>query len=100
MLTNKTTKKHYEKFKNMAEQTGITFSRSDRYFGYTKQEVLELFSKNEHLNNIPLTKFDSMYLVLPHYTRKIVTNLADNTCLYKHLLIYEVLGATPIFEDS
>ena len=56
--------------------------------------------EDNNLNNIPLIEFDSYYLVLPNYVRKIVTNFADNCCLYKHLLIYEVLGIIPVFTNN
>ena len=99
-LEIKTTEGSYNKYRDMAEKAGISFSRNDKYFGYTKQELLALYIKDNYLNNIPLESFDSMYRVLPHYTRKIITNLAENTCVWKHLLIYEVLGIAPIFVDK
>ena len=95
-----TTVRIYNKYRDMAEKAGISFSRNDKYFGYTKQELLALYIKDNYLNNISLESFDSMYRVLPAYTRGVITNLADNTCVWKHLLIYEVLGIAPIFVEN
>ena len=98
-LTKNTTKKHYEKFRDMAKVAGLTYRNSNTYMGFTKTQLLELYLQDNNLNNIPLRDFDCIYLHLPSYTRKIITNLADNCCVYKHLLIYEVLETTPIFTD-
>ena len=100
ILTKNTTKGHYEKFRDMAEKAGITFKRSDTYMGFTKQQLLELYLQDNNLNNIPLRDFDCIYLHLPSYIRKIITNMADNCCVYKHLLIYEVLGVVPVFTET
>ena len=100
IIYKKTTKEHFEKFRDMANEAGISFKRSKEYMGFTKEQLLKLYIEDNHLNNIPLIEFDSYYLVLPNYVRKIVTNLADNCCLYKHLLIYEVLGIIPVFTNN
>jgi len=98
-LTKKTTKEHYEKFRDMAIGAEITLKRLPKPLGYSVEELRKLYIEDNNLNNIPLIELDSFYLCLPSYTRKIITNMADNCCVYKHLLIYEVLGATPIFTD-
>jgi len=100
ILTKNTTKEHYEKFRVMAEEAGITLKRLSKPLGYTVEELRKLFIEDNNLNNIPLIELDSFYLCLPSYTRKIITNMADNCCVYKHLLIYEVLGVVPVFVDT
>ena len=100
IIYKKTTKEHFEKFRDMANEAGISFQTSERFMGFTKEQLLKLYIEDNNLNNIPLIEFDSYYLVLPNYVRKIVTNFADNCCLYKHLLIYEVLGIIPVFTNN
>ena len=100
IIYKKTTKEHFEKFRDMANEAGISFKRSKEYMGFTKEQLLKLYIEDNNLNNIPLIEFDSYYLVLPNCVRKIVTNFADNCCLYKHLLIYEVLGIIPVFTNN
>ena len=99
IFTTNTTKEHYEKFRDMAEKAGISFRSSDTYMGFTKSQLLKLYIEDNNLNNMPLIVFDSFYLCLPSYTRKVITNMADNCCVYKHLLIYEVLKVVPVFTD-
>ena len=98
-LTNNTTKEHYEKFRDMAEKAGITLKRLSKPLGYSVEELRKLYIEDNNLNNIQLVELDSFYLCLPSHTRKIITNLADNCCVYKHLLIYEVLEVVPVFTD-
>ena len=100
ILTKNTTKEHYEKFRIMAEEAGITLKRLSKPLGYTVEELRKLFIEDNNLNNIPWIELDSFYLCLPSYTRKIITNIADNCCVFKHLLIYEVLGVVPVFVDT
>ena len=101
MLTHKTTKEHYGKFKGMAKIAGITFKNSTEPLGYDKKRLLELYIEDEHLNNIPLHVFDSYYsFYISASTKKYIKSSADNTCVLKHLIIYEVLGATPHFSGE
>ena len=100
ILTKNTTKEHYEKFRDMAEKAGITFKGVSEPLGYSVEELRKLYIEDNDLNNIPVLEWDSFYLCLPSYTRKIITNMADNCCVYKHLLIYEVLGVVPVFTDT
>ena len=99
-LEHKTTEEHYNKFRDMASKAGITFKNSTLYMGFTKEQLLKLYMEDNLLNNIPLQDFDCLYLFLPLHTKRIITNLLYNVCVYKHLLIYEVLEATPIFVES
>lgn len=97
-LEHKTTEEHYNKYKDMASRAGISFKNKEDYMGFTKEQLLKLYIEDNLLNNVPLRDFDSFYFFYLSHTKKIITNLADNTCVLKHLLIYEVLGVTPIFE--
>ena len=99
-LEHKTTEMIYNKYRDMAVLAGITFKNSNTYMGFTKEQLLNLYIEDNFLNNIALRDFDCIYLYLPLHTKKIIKCLADNVCLYKHLLTYEVLGATPIFVEN
>lgn len=100
MLYHKTTKEHFEKFQAMVEKTGLTLRYSENPFGYTKQELIKLYQKDNLFNNIPLHTFDNSYYFLTLKEKKQVDCLADNCCLWKHILIYEVLKATPLFLEE
>lgn len=104
-LEHKTTEEHYNKYRDMANSAGIRFNTEDYmgymgYMGFTKEQLLKLYIEDNLLNNIPLRDFDSFYFFYLLHTKNIITNLADNVCVLKHLLIYEVLEAIPIFVDG
>ena len=91
-LIHKASKSHYEKYRDMAKSAGVSFKRDKKPMGYTRDELIELYKKDQHLNNIPLRKFDAMTNMLNAY-HVVKRTLAEGVCLYKHLLIYEVIGA-------
>ena len=94
-----TTQKHYEKYKAMAERAGVSLRNSDTIFG-TKEKLLALYEKDNVLNNIPLRVFDALFYagrMFLHLRRHGPMSLAENTCMYKHLIIFEILGMTPEF---
>ena len=93
-VNHQTTREHFEKYHHMAEAAHVSLA-SCMAFG-TKQEIVELHRADPILNNIPLYRFDVYF----PYTRRLPggpRSLAENTCLYKHLLVYEVLGCVPEF---
>jgi len=94
--THKTSRSHYEKYRDMARRADVTLLESTS-FG-TGEQLGRLYKADPLLNNIPLRKFDVYYI----WTARIEggpRSLSENTCMYKHLLIYEVLGYTPEFTD-
>jgi len=95
-VIRKTTKAHYEKYRDMAKRARITLLGSTS-FG-TKERLERLYRADPLLNNIPLYRFDRYYF----RTRRIdggPRSLAENVCMYKHLLTYEVLECTPVFVE-
>jgi len=100
-MINKTTRSHYEKYKEMARDCHVTFKNKEFPMDRTKETIIELFKRDNHLNNIPLYEFDSYFYVGKFYHGRewIPSSLAENVCMYKHLLIYEVVGAEPVFVD-
>ena len=65
-------------------------------------ELKEKFLEDKHLNNIRMNLIDFKF----HRTRQIFIknktswSLADNCCLIKHILIYDVLKVKPIFQKD
>jgi len=103
-LTKKTTKEHYEKYRNLVKKMGVCLNPDDlSMFGLSGVDDLrERFKVDEHLNNVPLQVFDFLYYVMLRNARKNGYkgySLAENTSMYKHALIYQVLGAIPEFTD-
>jgi len=95
VLTNITTKEHYDKYSVMVKKAGLSLKDS-ALFG-TKELIKSKFISDPNLNNIPLSHFDALFA----WNRRLPNgpkSLSENTCMYKHLLIYEVLNAKPIFK--
>lgn len=102
-LVCRTTHQHYEKYQAMLENLHINLIGSKCF--PSKDRLVELFILDPALNNILLKKFDGFYPSLRMYQRDKVKefgphSLAENTCLYKHALIYQVIGAEPEFTDN
>lgn len=99
-IKHKTTREHYEKYQAMKIRLGVSYDGST-LFG-SKKHLIELYKEDPLLNNISLYRFDGMY----GYLRSAAIqagykcfSMAENTCLAKHCLIYEVIGAEPEFTD-
>lgn len=91
-MKHKTRREHYNKYKKLAEINHVSLKKSNIF--PLKDELMKLYLQDKYLNNIPLYIFDGLLKPGLHLT------LAENTCMYKHLLIYEVLGLEPEFVDS
>ena len=96
-MKHQTTRQHYYKYKEMAKKLGVTLKHSEFYESYfgSKKKLLELYKEDPNLNNIPLSKFDRLHI--SHHRSGI--SLAENTCMYKHLIFYEILELEPEFID-
>lgn len=98
-MKHKTKIEFYEKYKRLAEINGVSLKRSSIF--PQKDELMELYLQDKHLNNISLYIFDILYSAGRRYHPKTwPVSLAENTCMYKHLLIYEILELEPEFVDS
>lgn len=109
----KTTREHFEKYAALAKDFPMSKPELLRALGETQASVIEKLAADEHLNNIPLRKFDG----LPHCKAKFTyawgpansgyakfhggqqISLSENVCTAKHILIYEVAKAEPEFEN-
>ena len=94
-MKNKTTSEHYHKYKKMKENLGVIFKEGTA-FG-SKEHIKQLFLEDPHLNQYPLYMFDSYFYLFRREGG--CRSLAECTCLVKHCLIYDVVGAEPEFTD-
>lgn len=95
----KTTKEHYDKYHKMAEDCNISFNGKSLFMGYTMSQLEKKFAESRYLNSIPLNEFD-VYFYLWRMKGVGPRSLAENTCMYKHVLIYHVLGILPDFQED
>lgn len=87
-----TTRAHYEKYRKM-----VLDNYRDLPNLSGKGKLTELFKEDHLLNNIPLVEFDRLYKSWA--TKTGPKSLAENVCMYKHYIIYFVIGAKPLFTD-
>jgi len=98
-LTKKTSRGHYEKFGEMMLACINLEVPFEKFAGTDKERLIDLFRADPLLNQFSLKVFDLSY----PFNRRIKGGpkcLADNCCMLKHWLIYEVIGAEPDFEDE
>lgn len=97
-MKNKTTRQHYEKYDAMMKAVGLTLIGA-RTEEFEPEHVAKCYAKDVHLNNIDLEVFDRYYFWMRE-KKGGPKSMADNVCMYKHALIYEVLGCEPEFTDE
>ena len=108
-MVKQTAKQHYEKYNALAAELGVTLKHlaESTFLGYTVGQLRVAFSQDPYLNNIPLRTWDNMaYAFLATGGRGFQSkatpgrslSLGEVVCLYKHLVIYDLIGATPDFE--
>lgn len=103
-MKNKTSKEFYDKYEKMNRQIVIgTLNESiariiEKVGGI--DGLRKKYEEDKNLNNIKMSCFDCYYPGV----RKILVeenpcfSLAENVCLYKHVLIYDVLKMEPEHE--
>ncbi len=96
MPLHKTSRAFYEKFEAMKKAAHVTLVGST-LFG-TREELQAKYALSPALTNIARYRFDVFYGF--HQHKGVVNSLADNLCMYKHCILYEVLGLTPDFTDD
>ena len=90
-MGHKTTREHYNKYEAMRKAAHVTLVGST-LFG-TREQLQVAYDLDPALNSIPLRRFDALYRC-----RWSGFSLCENTCMYKHCIIYDVLQMTPEFE--
>ncbi len=103
-LTKTTTKEHFDKYESMynaMKAMGVNLESQAISLIPVKDPLalLEtLFNQDNILNNIPLRKFDNIFPM--NHGKGGCFSLASNVCVLKHVMIYKLLKATPVFEDA
>lgn len=86
------TREHYEKYERLSEPVPTELT-DDLY-----EDLQYLYCIDEHLNNIPLSRFDGKFTIIRLLVHKANLtphgglSLAENVCILKHILIFRVLG--------
>ena len=89
------TRRHYEKYEELSKKLNVTVHEDYLQSAFdvkNKKHLLLLFTEDPDLNNIPLHIFDNLYFYLRSIRRDMGISMAECCFLYKHLLIYHVLG--------
>ena len=90
-----TTREHYNAFKDKALRYHVLW-QNDKFCGYTKDQWIEMFNQDPHLNQLGNPFFDK-YFHMFHSPE--ILSLSDNICALKNYIIYHVINAKPIFKD-
>ena len=90
-----TTKEHYKTFKLMSKKIGLDLSGEKTILGFSKNQIIEKFKQDEHLNNIPLKVFDSWSNQLRYSFNRSGQpySISNGVCCIKHQIIYNFIGA-------
>jgi len=95
LIAHPTTEDHYRKYAELAELTGFTPTSHHPMGEY--EYLLEKYLEDHILNNIQLKLWDNWGCWLQCGTKRL--SIAELCCLGKHLVVYRVLGAIPIFYE-
>ena len=83
-----TTREHYEKYRD------ITAGYSpETLLGRTFQDWANEYDKDKRLNSVSLTEWDDSH-------RQFGTNMSQNVCSLKHVVIYNILKLKPVFTEN
>lgn len=120
VIENKTSKEHFQKYEDLAKALGVhALASMVPLVGYNTLQ--DAFEKDKNLNNIPLPLWDNMDFSVRHLVgmcpkekfleayhkhsryegeerQKKIWSLCETVCVLKHVAIYHIIGATPIFE--
>ena len=95
LIAHPTTEDHYRKYAELASFTGYATTTYCPVGEY--EYLLEKYLEDRLLNNIPLKVWDNWGIWLRLRTKRL--SMAELCCLGKHLVIYRILGAIPIFYE-
>jgi len=95
MKKHQTSYKYWLKYHDMAVYCGVSLKNSVMR-EFQKDYLEERYAEDRALNTIPLEFFDRMWVFLRQLDQG-PKSLAENTCLFKHVMLYEVLELVPEF---
>ena len=77
---------HDQYYLELAKEHHIALTNLDLFGVRSLVHLRELLAKDEHLNNIPLRRFDSLTTSYNVYNSQARLTLAEGACIYKALL--------------
>ncbi len=90
-------RKHYEKYRDLAHRLSLPAIRSilpER----NPEKLRDLIELDEHLNNIPLRKWDNLHPIISRWARENdehFWSLCYTVCVAKWVATYDVAGIKP-----
>ena len=115
-IKHRITRARYEKYRDMATASGVTLLRTRDFLGYSHTSCNHwmvdtlpkcgkcwrcLYDQDKALNSVPLSKWDRQVHALQVYHKyRLIKTLAEGVAMYKFLVIFEILQATPVFEGD
>jgi hypothetical protein len=106
---NRTTREHFSKYAKYAERYNMETFKRRILMLVPENHLIKLYDDDQHLNNIPLYKWDGIGQLIrqAHDDKAIPTKYnpegkgrmsdAEIVCLMKHIAIYCIIGARPVF---
>ena len=99
-----TTVKHFTKYEQMRRKLHISLAGTSQFLGRSVRDwaIAFRFDKNLNGNGIRLVEFDNLYPMhlRDGSPRPAGYSLADNVCVYKHAITYQMIKAAPVPEDD
>lgn len=78
-------REHHNKYAAMCKKHGVAWDeKSPRLVGETLASITAKHAKDEHLNNVPLTRWDTLAHSFLSYNRHAGLSLAEAVCMQKH----------------
>lgn len=88
-------REHFEKYDKLTRATGIKFLSACITNSISRDRIKRALETDEHLNNIPLSQWDSIAIgcaekaLATHMPYKYIT-LAESVCALKHVARYYI----------
>ena len=95
-MKHKTTEEHFLKYAALAKQAGVALKGGT----IEKEFNLEaIYKKDKALNDSRLNQYIEGFYPVGRWMHPQVwpRSDAENTCMYKHLILYELLKLEPVF---
>lgn len=80
-----------EQYEELSVKIGLSAKTSKTLFGFTLEQIRELYREDNYLNNIPLKWWDNWGYTLAMYSDRVMSlTLAERVCLLKHIVVRDV----------
>jgi hypothetical protein len=86
---------HEEKYAKLCAKYHVSWdTKSPHLVGVTVETLIEKFREDEHLNNIPLRRWDNLAIGFISFNRNTGLSLAEVVCMQKHAAVQLIRKAT------